>query len=416
MLVRCNRCNKEYRVTNLDQLVGDYGQIDCSDCGAQTVFPISGAAPVAPSASATDMAAQSGGSQRRFGLTPRLVTIMLLISLVPVAAFGYLTYISTGDRIKTETAQRYTEIGTGLVGHVDEWLDKNIRMLEAAAQMPALIEMKPNDQVPVLKALQAKYPWAYLVFTTDAEGINIARSDGKRLTNYSDRTYFKAVRSGKAVAWQNLIGKTSKKPALVLAVPIRRNGEIVGVLASAMTRDDLSERIATWRQGKSGYAFLVDESGKLLAHPDSALTTSEKNMADHPLIKTATAIGEMLEFQGPDGRLLLGQSRQTQLGWWLAVVQDEAEAYQDLRAAQHNTLILLAVTMVVVFGIALLSGRAITNPIRSLIHAADQMSMGDLEVSIKRKRSDEIGDLADALGRMQDSLKISLQRLRRKSH
>ena len=61
---------------------------------------------------------------------------------------------------------------------------------------------------------------------------------------------------------QVLIGKTSGKPAFVLSVPIREEGEpISGVLAIAMKITDISERVTQAQIGKTGYAFLVDEDG-----------------------------------------------------------------------------------------------------------------------------------------------------------
>jgi HAMP domain-containing protein len=42
------------------------------------------------------------------------------------------------------------------------------------------------------------------------------------------------------------------------------------------------------------------------------------------------------------------------------------------------------------------------------------MSLGELNVEIKTSARDEIGQLAEAIGRMQDSLRLSIERLRRR--
>ena len=79
---------------------------------------------------------------------------------------------------------------------------------------------------------------------------------------------YKKIMHGKNLSWQTLIGKTSKKPSLVLAVPIKSENQTVGIMAAAMTVDDISKNIATWKQGKTGYAFLVDEKGYVIFHPN----------------------------------------------------------------------------------------------------------------------------------------------------
>ena len=53
-----------------------------------------------------------------------------------------------------------------------------------------------------------------------------------------------------------------------------------------MTLDDVSKNIATWKKGQTGYAFLLDEKGNVVAHPDKMYVTSRKQLRDHPLIQT----------------------------------------------------------------------------------------------------------------------------------
>jgi HAMP domain-containing protein len=64
--------------------------------------------------------------------------------------------------------------------------------------------------------------------------------------------------------------------------------------------------------------------------------------------------------------------------------------------------------------IAWFSARAIVTPIMKLTDAAERMSLGELNVKIDVKSKDEIGLLALAVGRMQTSLRLAMNRLRRK--
>jgi methyl-accepting chemotaxis protein len=50
----------------------------------------------------------------------------------------------------------------------------------------------------------------------------------------------------------------------------------------------------------------------------------------------------------------------------------------------------------------------------TLTKAAEQMSLGNLDLKIDVKSSDEIGLLAQALTRMQTSLRLALERLKRR--
>jgi methyl-accepting chemotaxis protein len=126
-----------------------------------------------------------------------------------------------------------------------------------AATLPAIVSMNREQQDPVLKAIGREYPYMYLIFTVGPNGMNIARSDNQPLVSYADRQYYKDIMAGKAVSWQTVTGRTSKIPALVVAVPIR-DGTSSRRLAAALTVEEIS-KTATWKMGATGFAFLLDE-------------------------------------------------------------------------------------------------------------------------------------------------------------
>ncbi|MFC1578336.1 cache domain-containing protein [Thermodesulfobacteriota bacterium] len=370
-----------------------------------------------PGAVKEDPSAFLSGEKIRFGLFGKIIIVMLIISLLPFAIFWGITLRETNQRVRTETEKLMAQTAKGLGEQVDAWIDNNVAVLRTAANLAQITSMNREEQEPVLKAIQKEYPWMYLVFTVGPDGMNVARDDGKALRDYSDRQYYKDVIAGKKLSWQTLIGKTSKKPALVLAVPIKTGDRLVGVIAAAMTIDVISSNIAKWRQGDSGYAFLVDEKGFVVSHPNKQYVSKRKNLNSHPLIagfrkkgwRTITS-----NFNEADGEPTFGHVRSNNYGWALVLQQQEGEVFAAYNRTQEFALILLASTIVLVLIIAWFSARAIVTPIRKLTDAAERMSLGELNVKIDVKSKDEIGLLAQAVGRMQTSLRLAMNRLRRK--
>jgi methyl-accepting chemotaxis protein len=370
---------------------------------------------VGPSAPAATDRVDRRKKKTGMGLTTKVILLMLLVSLLPGLIYFALSFQQTGDRIVSDTTQMGNQTAGVLADEVDEWLDKNIRVLNAVAQMPGIKSMNRFEQEILLEIVQKEYPWMYLVFTTDINGMNVARNDGKDLKDYSDRQYVQDITSGKELTWQNLIGKTSKKPALVIAVPIRKNNQTIGVMAAAMTRDAISKRIANWRQGKTGYAFLVDQYGKVVSHQLEEFVQIQKDLSNHPLVKAAkTKKSGMIEFKDDNGLEEIGFAKTTQLGWTLAIQQEKNEAFAILKESQMFAFALMGATFIVVIIIAYGASRAIVTPIRKLTDAANRISVGELGVEIENKSKDEIGDLAEAITRMQDSIRLSIERLRRR--
>ena len=81
------------------------------------------------------------------------------------------------------------------------------------------------------------------------------------------------------------------------------------------------------------------------------------------------------------------------------------------RVRDTNAGIMLG-TIVLIGLIVFFYGRKVTGNIRRLSEVADRISVGELDAQIDVKSKDEIGELAEAISRMQESLRLSIERLR----
>jgi methyl-accepting chemotaxis protein len=448
--IGCDRCGKRYRIDET-RMKGETARVKCKSCGnpitvtkpqdvqpAESIFaePPPAAEPQPGSArprAATpaskpkepevlpdaDTAAEPlyTAEKPRFGLFGKTLIVMLLLSILPFGMFWFLTFRETSERIRGDSELLLAQTGKGIADQMDAWVNANFAVLRTIAKLPDTVAMARERQEPVLQAVSREYPWMYLVFTVAPSGANIARSDGQPLAPYGDRQYFKDVMAGKAMSWQTVVGRTSNVPALVIAVPIRDDGRVVGVLAAAMTVEDISKQVATWKRGATGYAFLIDEKGNAIAHPSAQVAQKRENLNATPLIaefrrKGWTTLTTL--FTAPNGQSALGHARSNNLGWVLALQQEEREVFDSLNVLQNFALALLAVTALLAAAIAWFSARAIAKPVMKLTDAAERMSLGDLNVRIDVRSGDEIGLLAQAIARMQTSLRMAMERLRKR--
>jgi methyl-accepting chemotaxis protein len=458
MDIACEACGKRYRIDET-RMKTDTAKVKCRSCGhvisvirppsvdlPESVFDLE-LPPAAPAPAADDNrmrepAADGGAatlavtetsaaepapeapyvtpppaSKVRFGLFSKTLVLMLLIGIVPFGVFWFITYQQTGDRLRTDSEALLAQTAKGLADQMDGWVNSNYAVLRTAAKLPEIISMTRERQEPVLRAISREYPWMYLVFTVAASGMNVGRSDNQPLVSYADRQYYKDVMAGKALSWQTVIGRTSKVPALILAVPVKEDNRVIGVIAAAMTVDDLSKQIVNWKKGETGFAFMVDEKGELIAHPDKQLVAKQENLNDHPLIAEFRRKGWTTltsSFTDANGRPALGHARNNAYGWILALQQDEQEVFGSLALLQNFAMALLAITVLFAATIAWFAARSIVKPILRLTDAAERMSLGDMNVKIDVRSRDEIGLLAQAVARMQTSLRMAMERLRKK--
>jgi len=97
------------------------------------------------------------------------------------------------------------------------------------------------------------------------------------------------------------------------------------------------------------------------------------------------------------------------------LIKAMSERVQYMAVQTRNlSLALLIGTLLIVGLIVSLYANRLTKNLQHLTDVADRISVGELDAEIQIISKDEIGSLADAISRMQDSLRLSIQRLRRR--
>jgi methyl-accepting chemotaxis protein len=351
------------------------------------------------------------------GLLAKTSITLLFVGLAPLLAFGVFTLSQQRAGLRTAAEQSMQNNTEAISNLVDEWFDKNVRVLRAAALMPQLTSMQHDEQKKILVAVKQAYPWMYLVQTMGLDGKNVARNDEQPLADYADRQYVRdIINSGKDLGWEAVISRSNNsKPTLAISVPIRgSNNQLLGALCASMTIEDTSRAVATWKSGETGFAFLVDEKSKVLAHPRQDFVLTQKRLPDHPLVAAyhADHKSHLLSFVEND-KAMLGYVQGDKYGWAVMVQQEEAELLGPLRSTIAAGIGVLVAAILLVVAIAVMFSRALIKPIVAMTAAADKMSLGELQVPIVARGSDEIAVLARSIDRVRKSMRAAMQRLSR---
>ena len=75
---------------------------------------------------------------------------------------------------------------------------------------------------------------------------------------------------------------------------------------------------------------------------------------------------------------------------------------------------MLGVTLLFIGIIVFIYVHRLTGKIKFLTEIAERISLGELEMEVETKSRDEIGELAEAIARMQDNIRLSIERLQRR--
>jgi len=352
----------------------------------------------------------------QFGIAAKILTAMLIVAIVPISVSWYINHLAMIEEMTEQVEAELTGVSENLTVYVNGWVEMNRRMLTQNAALESIRSMDPDSQNRALKTIPQTYPWTYLAFTCDPDGMNIGRSDDEPLKDYSDRVYVKQVQNGADLGQQVLVGKTSGVPALVLAAPIPGEADrLGGIIAIAMKISDISRRITGAKIGKTGFAFLLDATGKVIAHPSEEFSKTRKDLNTHPAFVALKSEGRNhIVFKDEAGKQVIAFAGRTDPGWIMVVQQDYAEAFLPVRLANRVGLIILLLTLIAVPLVAYPLSRRLTTPLRNLTDVADEFSQGALERKVPEiQRKDEIGALARAIERLGVSVKYAMERIER---
>src|SRR6266542_1955514 len=126
-----------------------------------------------------------------FGIFPKLLLTMLVVTLTPLGAIWYLDNRTESGNLSSQIEQRLSSQADTMAGYVDAWLHMHLRMLRQNAALEDMAAMDGKRQKPLLRAIAAEYKWVYLAFTIAPDGNNVGRTREEPPRFYGDRGYFK---------------------------------------------------------------------------------------------------------------------------------------------------------------------------------------------------------------------------------
>lgn len=443
MIVICEECGKNYRI-DADKLKQDETQFKCKDCGHQIAIrkpeipitekeshpapataeePLQPTGPAVPEISSqtakvnheTDKYAFARSPKPRFGLTAKLFIIMIVVSLVPLSMFWGITLKQTRDLIRYESRKNLNRQYSSIVRYMDEWFYNKIDLVKSLTGYEPMVSMQKDRQEALFAILRKLHVDMDAVFSIDPQGHFLAGNLHALPRVHKEMSYFKAIQAQTPIAWQTVLTDKTNQPGLIIAAPIIDQNTLVGVLGCLIGIDKVSDLIQIAGTRKAAFALLIRKGKDMIVHPaDDGLRKAEPIQWQPIIERLNQGEGGLLPVQGSDGKPRLTFVDTTAFGWGLAVQAEGQETLPMLNRLMSFAYLLLAVTVVFVFIIAWFAGRTLSRPIIRLTNATNRISVGELDMEIRTKRKDEIGALSDAIARMQDSIRLSIERLRRR--
>ena len=250
-----------------------------------------------------------------------------------------------------------------------------------------------------LAKLKAEYGYYEEICLANPSGELVASSNEEIIGKFKvvDRAYFTAAMEGRISASDAVKSRASGNPVFFVSAPIKEKDAVIGVIFSVVDISVFSANfIDPIKVGETGYAYMYNRKGIVIAHPDKA-NILELNMNDFDFGKNMLKQKQgMTEYTWKGITKRVAYKPIEELGWTIAVNVPTAEIMAPARAlGRLNLIVTLAVILaatVLIYLVVNSIARKLNQVVHGLRDAAE--GEGDLTKRLDVTSKDEVGELA----------------------
>jgi adenylate cyclase len=341
------------------------------------------------------------------------VVVPLLANGASEAWFGYRDQrVVLSQRLRAEALMAAGKI-QGFLGDITDQLQWTVQLpwREGTDERHGFDVLRLLRQVPAIVEVT-------LVDGKGAERLHVSRVDPDIVNSGIDRAEDPAVIGARSdhVWYGPVTLHEGSEPHMTVAVAGAR--EANGVTIAVINLKLIWDVISAIRVGQSGDAFVLDPSGRLVAHPDISLVLRGDGDPAAARLKelwqATIAGGEGAEATDAEGRAVIAATAPIPGPNWTAFVEQPAsEAFGPIRAAFWRTGLLVFVGAIFAALLAYVLARRMTGPIRLLEEGAERIGAGRFDHKINISTGDELEELASRFNDMADGLAVSQERSER---
>lgn len=359
-------------------------------------------------------------SKMKFNLSGRIALDAGLIILLVTVSIGLISIIySSNMLLKTEeeSIENLADSGSSMVKAV---INMRLDVLYEIAQSENVSSMNWSLQQ---KSLFEKVErLEYLdIGVISLDGIAQYVTTGET-ADLSDRAYIRKALAGESNVSDVIISKVTNSAVLMYAVPIIKDGQVVGALIGRRDGAALNEITDNLGVGERGYAFILGSNSTFFAHPNRDNVMEQENAFEHidtegPLKDFGIKLKELgIGNAGVISYDYEGEKRITALApipgssWVLAIGNYENDVLKNLNTLRSFLLTAAIIVLLLGVGCGGFIGIMLAKPIRKLQTALEAISRYDLTEDLNTShakilsRSDEIGSIAQSISIMKENI------------
>ena len=351
----------------------------------------------------------------------KLIIGGILVVLIPLAVSGYITVKNSTKTVTELSKANAQSIAEGTATQVSAIYDGELKFADAFAGRTQVkiaaeavnakgiegageaVEVIRQDLKKRFELLKTNYT---AIFLTDANGViyadaAVASDELKGFDIVQNPTFQEAKNTKKTVSGDIVRSKATNEPFLFFCGPVfASNGNFLGVFGAFLKASVLTDPVAKKKIGATGYCFMANSNGIIIAHPDAknVMQLDLKTLKGMEGINKAMMAGqtgaESYVYKEIDKAA--GYAPMKQKGWSVAATQNASEFLASVVALRNATALVTLISLILTGGVVFWAASSITKPINKAVESLKDIAQGegDLTMRLAVTSKDEVGELA----------------------
>lgn len=367
------------------------------------------------------------GMKMRFSISFKLMAFILPLVCLPIATVGYFSFQASVDRVDRLVRQEQMFQVKAIAGEINEIFFYCQLDLKTIASLPVLeeylnarafrlnteAEFNHDSIVRLFRDFIGRAKYYYQIRYIDPFGQELIKvqRDGSEtpVSDQGGESFFKKAREAgpEGIHVSNIVYSSVGNGFVThWAKAIYGGlGEFAGVVVIDLDHERIIRIVKDIHVDGRGYAFLIDELGRVIAHPRFEPLTH--HLGNYPDLSVNEMVMEMMtgvsgwrQYTFEEERKVAAFAPIPIMKWSLAVTLPSDEFRKEAIAIRTRVVQVVVITLLfAIAGVSLLAFYLL-KPVRALVEATNHIAEGDLEHEIPIQSTDELGDLTSAFNRM----------------